>query len=71
MRRPQGNRPMSLFPRLLLGLSVKMNLDGERLANQLFSNGLSLLSNRLSGGLAKRPVPAGLTRRAINPATAD
>jgi hypothetical protein len=55
-----GNLPSSLFPRLLLGLSVKKNLDGERLANQLLNSGLRV------------PLKAfGLTRRVINPAAAD
>jgi hypothetical protein len=60
----RGNLPGPLFPRLLLGLSVKMNLDGEALANQLSIIRLSLLSNRLNG--VRR-----LTARAINPAAAD
>src|SRR5581483_8060026 len=42
---PRGNLPGPLFPRLLLGLSVKMNLDGEALANRLLNSGLSLLLN--------------------------
>ncbi len=43
---PRGNLPGPLFPRLLLGLSVKMNLDGEAVANRVFINGLNVLSNR-------------------------
>ena len=43
---PRGNLPGPLFPRLLLGLSVKMNLDGEARANQVFIDGLNALSNR-------------------------
>src|ERR1700730_10459213 len=46
LRWPRGNRPSAFFPRLLLGLSAKMNLDGERLANQLLNNGLNVLPNR-------------------------
>src|ERR1700758_4077580 len=57
LRWPQGNRRSRLFPRLLLGLSAKMNLDGEAVANQHFISGLSLLSNRLHGIGRKSPVP--------------
>ena len=46
---PRGNLPRPLFPRLLLGLSVKMNLDGEAFANQVLSSDLNGLSNRSNG----------------------
>jgi hypothetical protein len=61
---PRGNLRGPLFPRLLLGLSVKMNLDGEQLANQLLIRGLN-------GDRLKRSVPADVTLRLINPAAAD
>src|SRR5262249_40291652 len=39
---PEGNRPSGLFPRLLLGLSAKMNLDRDRVAYQLLEQRLDL-----------------------------
>jgi hypothetical protein len=42
---PEGNRAGPLFPRLLLGLSAKMNLDGNAPENQLLSSDLIFLSN--------------------------
>jgi hypothetical protein len=66
MRRPQGNRRRRLFPRLLLGLSVKMNLDGEKLANQLLNSGLRLLPNDSNSVWSRaardQPCSSGLIR---------
>ena len=45
----RGNRPEPLFPRLLLGLSVKMNLDGEAFTNRVLNSDLNGLSNRSNG----------------------
>src|ERR1700755_1006107 len=63
MRRPQGNRQRPLFPRLLLGLSVKMNLDGEKLANQLLNSALSSLPNGSSGVWVSRGAWSALQQR--------
>jgi hypothetical protein len=45
---PEGNRAGPLFPRLLLGLSAKMNLDRHRAENQLLSSDLIFLLNSFS-----------------------
>src|ERR1700761_4705297 len=63
MRRPQGNRRWALFPRLLLGLSVKMNLDGEALTNQLLICDFNVLANRFGPHAARdQPCSSGLIR---------
>jgi hypothetical protein len=40
------------MPSLLLGLSAKMNLDGDMLENQILSSELILLPNCSNGALA-------------------
>src|ERR1700759_966428 len=61
--RSRGNRRRPLFPRLLLGLSVKMNLDAEQLANQLLNNGLSRrLEAFRAYAVCNQPCSSGLIR---------
>src|SRR5215831_18533236 len=54
---PWGNRARSLFPRLLLGLSAKMNLDRHRLANQLLNSCLKFQSNHGNAVPAPNQLP--------------
>ena len=49
LRWRQGNQRGRLFPRLLLGLSAKINLDRDLLENQLLRSGLIFLSNSSNG----------------------
>jgi hypothetical protein len=44
LRSLQGNQREGLFPRLLLGLSAKMNLDRDALENQFLSSDLIFLA---------------------------
>ena len=48
LRWPFGNQRGGLFPRLLLGLSAKMNLDGDAPENQFLSSDLIFLLNSLN-----------------------
>lgn len=49
LRWREGNQRKGLFPRLLLGLSAKMNLDGDTPENQLLSSDLIFLLNSSNG----------------------
>jgi hypothetical protein len=62
LRWRQGNQQGGLFPRLLLGLSAKMNLDRDGFANQLLSSDLIFLSN--SSNAAPAAIASSPTKKA-------
>jgi hypothetical protein len=57
LRWRQGNQRRGLFPRLLLGLTAKMNLDRNAAANQLLNSNLIFLLKS-----SNRAVPAIMSR---------
>jgi hypothetical protein len=59
LRWREGNQRGGLFPRVLLGLSAKINLDRDKPENQLLSSDLIFLPNSSNGA----PLTAGVATK--------